>query len=69
MFEDIHRIDSTLLKPQQTNSKQQYKGSQKKRKGPESTGEEPVESEEKEGYETQEVPAEEPARRILDMQA
>ena len=68
MLDDIHRIDSTLLKPQQTNSKPQYRGNQKKRKEPEQTEIEQEVSEAGKGYEAQAVRAEESPRRILDLQ-
>jgi hypothetical protein len=32
MFEDIHRIDSTIFKPQQAASKQRYQGNPHKRR-------------------------------------
>lgn len=32
MFEDIHRIDSTVFKPQEATSKQRYQGNPRKRR-------------------------------------
>jgi hypothetical protein len=44
MFDDIHRIDSTILKPQQAAAKQHYQGNSKKRRDahPEGTDNETV---------------------------
>ena len=68
MFDDINRIDSTILKPQQANSKREYRGSAKKRKeqGEDKNLQSGEESDQ--GYEAQNVQEKHSPGHLLDVQ-
>jgi hypothetical protein len=51
MFDDITKIDSAFLKPNQANPSREYRGNNKKRQHPSKEDAAPVEQEENRGYE------------------